>query len=140
GVSTGTTALIDGIQPLVVAALVGPLLGAAVSGRQWVGLVLGLLGVVLVTWADATAPTTSAELWSYLIPFAWMLCLVAATLIERRRQAPPVPMRALAIHCTTSAVIFTVLAFVTGTATIPASWSFWIAMAWLIVLPTFCGY
>src|SRR5690606_29838566 len=37
GVSTGTTALIDGIQPLVVAALVGPLLGAAVSGRQWVG-------------------------------------------------------------------------------------------------------
>lgn len=139
GVSTGTTALIDGIQPLVVAALVGPLLGAAVSRREWVGLGLGLTGVVLVTWADATAPA-AAPAWSYLVPFLGMLCLVAATVLERRRANPPTPMRSLAIHCAASAVIFTTLALVTGTAAPPASGSFWIAMAWLIVLPTFGGY
>ncbi|NED61055.1 EamA family transporter, partial [Streptomyces sp. SID10244] len=44
GVSTGTTALIDGVQPLAVAVLAGPLLGAAVSGRQWIGLLLGATG------------------------------------------------------------------------------------------------
>ncbi|MER6878369.1 EamA family transporter, partial [Amycolatopsis sp. NPDC000673] len=37
GVSTGTTALIDGVQPLVAAALAGPLLGVAATGRQWLG-------------------------------------------------------------------------------------------------------
>lgn len=140
GVSTGTTALIDGIQPLVVAVLLGPLLGAVVPGRQWVGLALGAAGVLLVTWADATAPTTGAPAWAYLVPFGGMLCLVAATFLERRSAEPVAPLRALAIHCTTSAIIFTTLALLTGSAVPPGSARFWVAMAWLIALPTFGGY
>jgi len=140
GVSTGTTALVDGLQPLVVAALVGPLLGAVVAGRQWIGLGLGLLGVLLVTGADAAAPATTAPLWAYAVPFAGMLCLVAATFIERRAPTATPPMRALAIHCTTSAVIFVALALVTGAAVPPASSRFWIAMVALIGFATFGGY
>nr|WP_279550312.1 DMT family transporter [Leucobacter weissii] len=140
GVSTGTTALIDGIQPLIVVALAGPLLGLAVPGRQWLGLMLGLAGVVLVTWADATAPSAGAPPWAYLVPFAGMGCLVAATFIEHRAPAPVAPMRALAIHCTTSAVVFTVIALFGGAAAPPVSVSFWTAMAWLILLSTFGGY
>src|SRR6478609_259765 len=34
GVSTGTTALIDGVQPLVAGALAGPLLRSHVTARQ----------------------------------------------------------------------------------------------------------
>jgi drug/metabolite transporter (DMT)-like permease len=45
GVSSGTTALIDAIQPLVVATLVGPLLGLRVRALQWLGLVFGAGGV-----------------------------------------------------------------------------------------------
>lgn len=41
GVSTGTTALIDGVQPLVAGALAGPLLHQYVSRGQWLGLGLG---------------------------------------------------------------------------------------------------
>ncbi|GAA3659466.1 DMT family transporter [Microbacterium marinilacus] len=119
GVSTGTTALIDGIQPLVMAALVGPLLGVAVSGRQWIGLMLGLVGVIVVTWADAASPATSAPLWAYAVPFLGMLSLVLATLLERRSKTALPPLRALAIHCTTSAVVFTALALATGTAVPP---------------------
>ncbi len=140
GVSTGTTALIDGIQPLVVAALVGPILGVAVRGRQWIGLLLGLAGVVLVTWADATSPATQAPLWGYAVPFVGMLSLVAATFLERRSTASIPPLRSLAIHCLTSAVIFTGLALATGTAVPPVSATFWTAMSWLIVLSTFGGY
>jgi drug/metabolite transporter (DMT)-like permease len=140
GVSTGTTALIDGVQPLVAAALVGPLLGVAVTGRQWIGLLLGLVGVALVSWTDATCAASEAPGWAYLVPFAGMLCLVASTILERRARVPTPPLHALAIHCTTSATVFTALALATGTATPPSSARFWIAMTWLMVLPTFGGY
>ncbi|WP_432482987.1 DMT family transporter [Kineococcus esterisolvens] len=140
GVSTGTTALIDGAQPLVVAALVGPLLGVAVSGRQWAGLLTGLAGVLTVTWADATSPRTDAPPWAYAIPFAGMLCLVAATFLERRARSRPRPLRNLTIHCTTSAVVFTVVAALGGAAVVPDQPRFWVATAWLVVFPTFGGY
>ncbi len=48
GVDAGVSALIVGIQPLLTAALVGPLLGESVSRRQWLGFLIGLCGVALV--------------------------------------------------------------------------------------------
>lgn len=140
GVSTGTTALIDGVQPLVAAALVGPLLGLAVTGRQWAGLALGLVGVALVTWADASAPSTTAGRWAYALPFLGMVGLVASTILERRAPERVPPLTALTVHCATSAVVLTALAVATGAAVPPANPSFWLATAWLVVLPTVGGY
>lgn len=48
GVPAGQSALIVGLMPVVVALLAGPLLGEKVSWRQWIGLGLGLVGVVFV--------------------------------------------------------------------------------------------
>jgi drug/metabolite transporter (DMT)-like permease len=48
GMSAGLAALIVSLQPLLTAALAGPLLGEAVTRRQVAGLVLGIVGVVLV--------------------------------------------------------------------------------------------
>jgi drug/metabolite transporter (DMT)-like permease len=50
GISAGLAALIAGLQPVLTAALVGVVLGERVAPRQWLGLVLGLAGVVLVVW------------------------------------------------------------------------------------------
>ncbi|RJQ80360.1 DMT family transporter [Pseudonocardiaceae bacterium YIM PH 21723] len=140
GVNTGTTALIDGIQPLVVAALAGPLLGTAVTGRQWLGLGTGLAGVLLVIVADAGAAGPGTPWWAYLVPFAGMGCLVTATFLDRGARHRPSPARALAIHCASSGVVFTALALAAGEAVPPAAPGFWIAMAWLIVFATFGGY
>ncbi|MEY9213316.1 DMT family transporter [Thermobifida halotolerans] len=139
GVSSGTTALIDGIQPLVAGALAGPLLGQYVSPRQWLGLCLGLLGTVAVTSADALA-ASGVVWWAYLVPFLGMLSLVAATFLESRSPTRATPAVSLTIHCSTSAVVFTALAVGTGAATPPADASFWVAIAWLVALPTFGGY
>ncbi|GGQ37944.1 membrane protein [Streptomyces griseomycini] len=139
GVSSGTTALIDGVQPLVAGALAGPLLHQYVSRGQWLGLGLGAGGVALVTLADAAAGTGAAW-WAYLVPFLGMASLVAATFLESRSRVRVAPAVALTVHCATSAVVFTALAAAAGAAAPPAGISFWVSVAWLVVLPTFGGY
>lgn len=139
GVSSGTTALIDGVQPLVAGAFAGPLLRQYVSRRQWLGLCLGLSGVVIVTRADAAAAAGVAW-WAYLIPFLGMLSLVAATFLEGRSRTRVEPVVAMTAHCVTSAVIFTALAVSAGAAKPPAELPFWAAVTWLVALSTFGGY
>ncbi len=48
GVPSGIVSLIVGLQPLFTAVVAGRLLGERVSGRQWLGFGLGLVGVLLV--------------------------------------------------------------------------------------------
>lgn len=139
GVSSGTTALIDGTQPLVAGALAGPLLRQYVTGRQWVGLCLGLGGVLIVTTADAGAGGKAAG-WAYAVPFLGMFALVAATFLESRARTRVAPVVSLTVHCATSAVIFSGLALATGAATPPADATFWLAIGWLVVLSTLGGY
>lgn len=139
GVSSGTTALIDGSQPLVAGALAGPLLRQYVTARQWLGLCLGVAGVVVVTTADAAA-VTGVAWWAYLVPFLGMLSLVAATFVESRSHSRVEPMVALTVHCATSAVLFTGLALALGAAAPPTAPDFWLAVAWLVGLSTFGGY
>ena len=50
GIPSGISALIVGVQPIITAVMVGPLLGERVRPRQWLGLALGLLGIALVLW------------------------------------------------------------------------------------------
>jgi drug/metabolite transporter (DMT)-like permease len=52
GVTAGTTALIAALQPLLAAALAGPVLGEHVGRQQWAGLAVGLVGVALVVGGD----------------------------------------------------------------------------------------
>lgn len=139
GVSSGTTALIDGVQPLVAGALAGPLLRQYVSRRQWAGLCLGVAGVAVVTLADATAGT-GAPWWAYPIPFLGMLSLVAATFLEGRSRTRVAPTVSMTVHCVTSAVVFTVLAVGARDAAPPAEFSFWVSIAWLVALSTAGGY
>jgi drug/metabolite transporter (DMT)-like permease len=63
GMSAGTSALIVGLQPLLTAMwLSGRADAQRASARQWLGLALGLAGLVLVVWrklglGEATLPT-----------------------------------------------------------------------------------
>lgn len=48
GVPAGLAALMVSLQPLATALIAGPYLGERIRPRQWLGLLLGLLGVALV--------------------------------------------------------------------------------------------
>ena len=118
GVTAGTTALIAALQPLLAAALAGPVLGERVDRRQWAGLAVGLVGVA---------------------------GLVAATLVERREylrgSGLETPMDVvLGIQCTASALLFAALAPFWGGLQPAGGLLFWGAVAWFVVFSTFGGY
>ena len=52
GMPTGIAALIVTLQPVLTNALSGPLLGERVTMKQWIGVLLGFLGAVLVLGLD----------------------------------------------------------------------------------------
>jgi drug/metabolite transporter (DMT)-like permease len=140
GVSAGTSAIVAALQPLLAGALAGPMLGQKVGIRQWIGLAVGFTGVVVVVGGDLTAG--SAPAWAYLLPFAGMVALVAATLIEARTPSRlPLP-EGLGVQCLVSAIVFTAFAAVAGELAGPhlGQPSFWAAVAWVVALSTLGGY
>jgi drug/metabolite transporter (DMT)-like permease len=82
GVGAGLAALIVSAQPLLVAALAGLALGERVTARQWLGLALGLLGVLLVL-----APKLGhgpGDALGALACLAALLAITAGTLYQKR--------------------------------------------------------
>ena len=138
GVATGTVALTDAVQPLVVAVLVGPLLGLRVQGAQWAGLVVGALGVLLVVRSQLDG--SSAHPSSYLLPVLAMSCLIVATFLQRRSEAPAGVLTTLTVHVVVTAAALVVVAAATGTLAPPASVSFWLAAGFAAAFPTMAAY
>ena len=50
GASVGVVALILGLQPVLTVLIVSALPAGRVTGRQWLGVVLGFAGLILVLW------------------------------------------------------------------------------------------
>lgn len=138
GVATGTTALIDAVQPLVVAMLVGPLLGLRVRAAQWAGLVLGAVGVLLVVRSQLGG--SDAPPAAYLLPALAMACLIVGTFLQRRSAMQTGVLLTLTIHVTVTAVALVLIAAFAGALVPPASVSFWIAAVLSAVFPTLAAY
>ena len=87
GLGAGLAALVVGLQPLLTAIWVSAR-GSAhhVNERQWVGLALGLAGLVLVVWhrlqlGEASAGNVAAAVFA-------LLCITAGTLYQKRWVEP----------------------------------------------------
>jgi drug/metabolite transporter (DMT)-like permease len=138
GVPGGTAALIAALQPLLVATVAGRLLGEPTSPRMWVGMALGLVGVVIVVSGDLSA--SGAPLWAYLLPTAGMLCLTIGTVLDRHLGPSDGVLQTLMIQAVITAVLLVGLAVMFGGATVPTAADFWWAVLWLIVLASLGGY
>jgi drug/metabolite transporter (DMT)-like permease len=82
GLPAGIAALVVGMQPLLTAFGAGWLLGERVSARQWLGLVLGFIGVALVVSGKFGV---GAELGPMLVPaLGALLGMTVGTLYQKR--------------------------------------------------------
>ena len=89
GMGAGTVALLVGLQPVLTAVWLSrshSRAGAKVSLRQWGGLLLGLLGLVLVVWPKLGAGELSA--FNLSLAVAALLSITAGTLYQKRFVAP----------------------------------------------------
>ena len=81
GVSAGVSALIAGLSPLLTAIGAAQFLGDRIGPRQWLGLVLGIVGVGIVV-ADRIA--LGAGWPAYAVTFGGLLAFVAGTIYQKK--------------------------------------------------------
>ena len=85
GVPAGMAALMVSLQPLATALIAGPYLGETLRLRQWLGLVLGLLGVTLVVANKLGG--RQADIAGVVASVVALLGITAGTLYQKRHAA-----------------------------------------------------
>jgi len=81
GLPAGVASLVVGLQPLLTAVGAGFWLGARVSSRQWLGLLLGLVGVALVLSNKLGLEFGAAALVPALVA---LVAITAGTLYQKK--------------------------------------------------------
>lgn len=130
GVSTGVIALIVGLQPLLTGALAGPFLGERVNRRQWVGLVLGFIGLALVVSEKVAG---GKVLWGFAFGGLGLIAITLGTLYQKRFCANMDIRSSVAIQNTGSLVLMTALAFIFESRTVHWTGEFVFALLWSAV-------
>lgn len=141
GVNGGTAALIAALQPLLVATVAGRLLGERTTAGMWIGMLLGMAGVVVVVSGElGAASTAAAPWWAYLFPAAGMLSLATGTVLTQRLRPPEGLMQSITMQSVVTGVVLMAAATLTGQVVPPTDTGFWAAVLWLVCLSTLGGY
>jgi len=132
GVPAGTSALIAGIQPLIVAALAGFLLKETVSFRQWSGLLAGLCGVFLVV-ADKLS-LGEGSVFGIFLSFLALFSIAFGTLYQKKYCSGMSLKSGNFIQFLVATLYFAVLAFLMEERTIVWSGELIFALGWLVLV------
>ncbi|WP_176506749.1 DMT family transporter [Pseudomonas urethralis] len=139
GVPAGLAALCADLLPLGMALLAALLLGERLPLQVWVGLVVGLLGMLWVTHDALTLGT--APMWAYGLPVAGMCSLAVATLWQKRSTVQAMGLLPnLWLQCFVSSFAFAALEGSQRSLAPVASAGFALSVSWTVVLSTLGGY
>ncbi len=84
GLPAGISALIAGMQPLLTAVLAMLVLNEKVIARQWIGLVAGLAGVLLVLWPKLGVSGTGINAATLTASGIALIAICAGTVWQKR--------------------------------------------------------
>ena len=134
GMPAGVSALVTGMQPVLTAVLGSWLLRETVTRRQWVGLTLGLAGVLLVV-ADRIVVERLGPAAIGLSLFA-LLSITLGTLWQKRHGAGVDLRTGAAIQFIAATVLLAPFAALEG-GEVRWTGEFVFALAWLVVVLSF---
>jgi drug/metabolite transporter (DMT)-like permease len=131
GLPAGVASLVVSVQPLLTAIGAGFLLGATVSVRQWIGLLLGLLGVALVV-SDKLGLEFGAQA---LVPALVALLAITAGTLYQKKFCPVFDWRTGAVaQFLPTAVLTGVAAALTENFQIQWTGELFFALGWLVLV------
>lgn len=138
GMPAGIMGLLAGLQPLLTATIAPSLLGDKVRPVQWMGLILGFIGVALVLSEKITGQSSGL-----FDGFGWdamafaliaVVSITASTLYQKRYCTTMPLLSGTAIQYFGSATAFGVAAYATETMKINWTGDFIFALAWLVII------
>lgn len=132
GLPAGIAALIVGLQPLLTATLVGPLLGERVSGKQWFGLLLGLVGVALVLREKLAFDRATGG--AVLLAVAALFGATLGTLYQKRFCTAADMRSSAVIQFAAAGLASLAVALPLETMQVTWSGSFIFALGWLVLV------
>ena len=130
GVTTGIVALIVGVQPLLTAVAAGVFLGEQVTKRQWSGLYLGFIGVVMVISNKFSIGTPEFNGTGFAVMSLFGMTI--GTLLQKR-YGSEIDMRTnMVIQFTAASLAFAVFAVLFETMEVQWSGELILVQAWLV--------
>jgi drug/metabolite transporter (DMT)-like permease len=132
GVPAGISALIMGLQPILTTTIANRFMGETVTRIQWLGVALGLVGVVLVLHDRSIVMAGSALGW-----FASFLGLIGITLgtLYQKRYCGGIDWRTgNLVQYFGAGILFAVGSFAFETRVIHWSGELIFALAWLVLV------
>lgn len=132
GLAAGVAALIVGVQPLLTAVIAGWFLKEQVTARQWLGLVLGLLGIVLVVSSKLTEGTTT--LFGIGCALLALLAITLGTLYQKRFCAHMDLRSGGAIQYAVTTIAMLAMAFTFESMQVTWTGEFIFALSWLVLV------
>jgi drug/metabolite transporter (DMT)-like permease len=132
GIPAGISALIPGLQPILTSTIANRFLGETVTRTQWLGLALGLLGVVVVLHDRSIV--LAGSLLGWIASFLSLIGITLGTLYQKR-YCSAIDWRAgNLVQYTGAGLLFTFGAFAFETREIHWSGELIFAMAWLVLV------
>jgi drug/metabolite transporter (DMT)-like permease len=132
GVPAGISALIPGLQPILTSILANRFMGEKVTRVQWVGLALGLAGVLLVLHNRSMVLAGSVLGW--VASFLSLIGITLGTLYQKRYCGSIDWRSGNLVQYIGAGVLFTLGAFAFETREIHWTGELIFAMAWLVLV------
>jgi drug/metabolite transporter (DMT)-like permease len=132
GVPAGISALIPGLQPILTSTIANRFMGEKVSRRQWAGLALGLVGVVMVLHDRSIVFAGSTLGW--IASFASLIGITLGTLYQKRFCGGIDWRTGNTVQYVGAGVLFGLGALAFETRVVHWSGELVFALAWLVVV------
>jgi drug/metabolite transporter (DMT)-like permease len=137
GMPAGVAAVIVGLQPLLTAILAGWILKETVTRRHWIGIALGLLGVILVLAPKIDIIDSGINSATVIAATLGMVSVTVGTIYQKRVGSLSDLKSGTALQYLGGTIPVAILAFTMETHEIEWSNEMIFAMAWAIFVLSF---